>query len=105
MTSDELVHCKEHLASLEAFMGSRAYTGFLAARDAELRSINETILTVDPVERADEIEHWKLRGEKRCLEHMIVAFEDGADELRDRIAEIEESEMGAVSPNENKLSV
>ena len=54
-----------------------------------MRLIKETILELDPVSREDEVEQYKLRGEKRCLEGMLTVFADALDDLKDRIDEIE----------------
>ena len=92
MPSEELINAKANLAALEAFLGSRAYVGFVEARKEELRQVRETILSVDPVDRTDEIEHFKLRGEMRVLEDMLTVFESAAEELKDRIEDLEQEE-------------
>jgi predicted nuclease with TOPRIM domain len=95
MPSEELVNAKAHLQALDAFLGSRAYVGFTEARREELKQVQDSILNVDPIDRQDEIEHFKLRGEMRVLEEMLTTFEGAAEELRDRIADLEEEEEGS----------
>lgn len=92
MASEELIRLKEHLVSLEAFIDSPAHVGFLAARQEEIREIDYTLLEVDPVDHEDEIEHYKWRGERRCLKSMLTVFSDAAEALRDRISDLEDEE-------------
>ena len=105
MPSEELNNAKEHLASLEAFVRSRAHVGFIAARNEELRQLEEAMLEVDPVTREDEIEQCKLRGERRCLKSMLGIFTTAVEDLKDRIADLEDEEMNAVAPNEDRREV
>jgi hypothetical protein len=92
MISEELLKLKEHETSLEAFLVSRAYRGFLSARKEEIRVIEDTILEVDPVTREEEVEQMKARGERRCLRSMLTAFPDALEEVKDRIADLEDEE-------------
>jgi hypothetical protein len=92
MPSEELLRLKTHLGSLEAFLDSPAHTGFVSAREEEIRQIDEVLLEQDPMSRSDEIEHFKFRGERRCLKSMLTVFADAVDELRDRIADLEDEE-------------
>ena len=43
--------------------------------------------------REDEIEQFKLRGEKRCLEGMLSLFPDALEELKDRIDDLESEDL------------
>jgi hypothetical protein len=95
MPGEELINAKAHLQALEAFLESRAHTGYVEARKEELKQVQDSILSVDPVDRTDEIEHFKLRGEMRVLEELITTFEVAAEGLRDRIADLEEEEEGS----------
>src|SRR5258705_10229826 len=92
MASEELIRLKEHLVSLEVFIDSPAHVGFLAARQEEIRQIEDTLRDVDRVDRGDEIEQYKFRGERRCLKSMVTVFSDAAEELRDRISDLEDEE-------------
>jgi chromosome segregation ATPase len=102
MPSEELIRLKAHLGSLEAFLHSPAHTGFVAARQEEIRVIEETLLDIDPVNHETEIEHFKFRGERRCLKSMITVFADAMEELKDRIADLEDEETDVVAPNEDR---
>jgi predicted nuclease with TOPRIM domain len=91
--TEELMRLRKHRDSLEAFIGGPAHAGYVAARQEELRLVKETILELDPVSREDEVEQYKLRGEKRCLEGMLSVFADALEDLKDRIDEIESEDL------------
>jgi hypothetical protein len=103
--NEELIRYKEELAALEAFRQSKAYPSYLASRRQELKDIEEEILMSDPVDRSDEIEQFKLRGERRLIEQMMNYFDRAIADVKDSIAELEdqEQEMTAVSPDEDGL--
>jgi hypothetical protein len=108
MASEELIYAKEHLASLEAFRRSKGHDAWVASRERDLREIGEEILVSDPVDRAGEIEQFKLRGERRYIEvraGLVNYFDNAIETVKDRIAELEdeEQEMNAVSRNEDTL--
>jgi chromosome segregation ATPase len=90
--TEELIRLKKHLESLEAFLSRPAHKGFVAAREAEIAQIEEALLDNDPVNHVDEIEHYKFRGERRCLKSMLTVFSDAMEELKDRISELEDEE-------------
>jgi hypothetical protein len=90
--TEELIKLKAHEKALETFLDSPAHTGFVAARQEELRLVKDTILELDPVRREDEIEQYKLRGEMRVLEGLVGCFPDALEELRDRISDLEDEE-------------
>jgi hypothetical protein len=57
-----------------------------------LELIREAILDLDPIERAEEIEGYKLRGEMRLLEQLVNNFPTALEDLRDRISDLEDEE-------------
>lgn len=83
---------QRHLESLESFLGSPAHLGFVAARRSEIKSTEEAIVLLDPIERKDEIEGLKLRGELRLLIELVETFEDARVALKARIEELLERE-------------
>ena len=62
----------------------------------------KTILDIDPVRREDEIEQFKLRGEKRCLEGMLNLFPDALEELKDRIDDLESENLNEANARPRK---
>lgn len=90
---DELDSKKKHLVALEAFVDSAAHKGFIAAREYDIRTIKDAILMVDPVDRSDEIEGFKLRGELRYAEQMVKTFEDALVNLKVRVDELVERQL------------
>jgi hypothetical protein len=114
MASEELIYLRDHLASLEAFRKSKGHDAWVASRKEDLREIEAEILDLDPIDRAGEIEQFKLRGEKRYMEvrgGLVGYFDMAIERVKDAIAELEDREAGglrqretsAVSPNEDML--
>jgi hypothetical protein len=89
MTND-IMRLKAHEKALEEFIGGPAHAGYVEARTRELEMVREAILDLDPVERADEIEGYKLRGEMRLLEHLVNNFPTALEDLKDRISDLED---------------
>ena len=83
-------------------MQGPAHAGYLAARRAELGAIERQILEFDPVTREQEIEHFKLRGEKRCLEGMLEVFTGALEQLKDEIDELESTDFKEVNAQPRK---
>lgn len=90
--SFELDAARTHLESLETFLASRAHEGYVAARRAEIKILEDAIIAHEPVDRVSEIEGFKLRGELRSQTEMLSCFEDARDTLKDRINEMVEQE-------------
>jgi len=90
--TEELMKLRKHRDALEAFIKGPAHAGFVAARQEELRLVERTILDIDPLRHEDEVEQYKLRGEKRLLEGLLDVFPDALEELRDRISDLEDEE-------------
>jgi hypothetical protein len=84
---------QKHLEALEAFLDSPAHNGFVVARAHDIQLLKESILMVEPEDRASEIEGFKLRGELRYAEQMVKTFEDARVSLKDRIDEMVEREL------------
>jgi hypothetical protein len=93
--SQEVEAKKKHLEALESFIKSPAHRGFVAAREYDIKSLKESILIVEPVDRETEIEGFKLRGELRYAEQMVKTFEDARVTLKDQIDEMVELELQA----------
>jgi hypothetical protein len=89
MTND-VMRLKAHEKALEEFIEGPAHAGYVEARTRELEMVREAILDLDPVERADEIELYKLRGEMRLLEQLVNNFPIALEDLRDRISDLED---------------
>lgn len=80
----------KHLIELELFLTTSVYAGWQTARKAQLTEIETAIVDIDPVDRAAEIESYKLRGERRLLQDLENQFEDVRETLKSRLDEIEE---------------
>lgn len=91
--SEELDAKKRHLESLEMFLKSPAHKGFVAAMNYDIAATRDAIIAVDPRNREDEIECFKLRGELRALEARVTMFEDARVTLKDRIDELVERDI------------
>ena len=100
--TEELMRLRKHRDALEAFLKGPAHAGYVAAREEELRLVERTILDIDPVRREDEIEQFKLRGEKRCLEGMLNLFPDALEELKDRIDDLESENLNGANARPRK---
>lgn len=91
--SDELKKKREHLASLEDFLQSPAFTGYKAAIKYDIETTKSEIIAIEPLGLGDMIEEFKLRGELRCLEQMQTIFEDARVNLKNRVDELAEAEI------------
>jgi hypothetical protein len=100
--TEELMKLRKHRDALEAFIAGPAHAGYVSARQEELRVVERTILDVDPMRREDEIEHFKLRGEKRCLEGLIEVFPNALSELKDMIDDLELEDLSEVNARPRK---
>lgn len=102
MPSEELIKKKKHLKSLEEFLDGPAYSGFVIAIEEEVRQIESIILDNFPVDVSDMLEQCSLRGQKMCLESMLSRFVNAAEELRDRISEMEDEETHGAERSRSK---
>ena len=88
----ELVKMKMHEKALEEFIGGPVHARYMEARKKELFNVCQAILDIDPVGRSDEVEEYKLRGEKRVLEELVNSFYTILEDLKDQISELEDEE-------------
>lgn len=99
------LHHQKHLESLELFMVSIAYKGYLAARKKEIFELKEAILLNEPTDQKSQAEDFKMRGELKTLEQMLNVFEDARLTLKRRIEEMLERENQKTEnesePNDN----
>jgi hypothetical protein len=93
MPSEELLKKKKHLKSLEDFLESPAYNGFIIGIEEEIKQMNAVILENFPMDVSDVFEQCSVRGQKECLESMRHRFKNAADELRDMISDMEDEEI------------
>lgn len=84
---------REHLAALDAFMVSPAYTGHQAALKEEIRLNEQAQVAIVPDSLSNIVELLQLKGEHRCLTERLGVFEDARVSLSDRIDEIVETEI------------
>ena len=102
--TEELMKLRKHRDALEAFIKGPAHAGFVAARQEELRLVERTILDIDPLRHEDEVEQYKLRGEKRLLEQLIDVFPEALEELRDRISDLEDEDNDRVAKSSREVN-
>ena len=91
--SQEVEAKRKHLAAIDAFIESPAYTGYLAARKQELRDNEDAQVAIVPDSLSNIIELIQLKGEHRYLESTITMFEDARVSLGRRIDEMVEAEL------------
>lgn len=84
---------RKHLAAIDAFIESPAYTGYLAARKLELRENEEAQVAIVPDSLSNLVELIQLKGEHRYIESTLTMFEDARVSLNDRIDEMVETEL------------
>lgn len=95
--STEIIEKQKHLDELTAFIGSRVYEGFVAARKAEIEIVKQQILNNRPTTQENIAIQLHSFGEWDNLESMVTIFEDAARNLKARISEMTdlETESGA----------
>lgn len=89
---------KGYLEELVPFLQGRVHFGWQKARASRQTELEQTILQFDPIDRKDEIEVLKLRGELRLLQDLENQFEDTRKSLEERLEEIE----NLLNPNTDK---
>lgn len=89
---------QKHLTELVSFLSGDVFKNWQKARASRLAETDQTILEFDPVDRKDELEVLKLRGERRLLIDLENQFEDTRKSLEDRLEEIE----NLLNPNTDK---
>jgi len=85
---DARVKLQEVEKAWTAFIVSPAYGYYVSARQQEIEQLRFDIVNIDPVERKDEIESYKMRGDLRTTEEFLTLFEETAASLRDRINQL-----------------
>jgi hypothetical protein len=100
--TEQLMKLRKHRDALEAFIKGPAHAGYVSARQEELRVVERTILDIDPMRREDEIEQYKLRGEKRCLESLIEVFPNALLELKEMIDDLEGEDLSEANARPRK---
>lgn len=90
MTTGDIMRLKAHEKALVEFIEGPAHAGYVEARKRELFDVREAILGLDPIDRKDEIEQYKLRGEMRVLENLVDNFPNALEDLRERISDLED---------------
>lgn len=92
MASEELIRKRKHLKALEDFVDGPGYVGFKAYIEEEIRQLDERILEECPTDVETVFAQLGDRGERRCYEAMLTVFQNGIEELKDRISELEDEE-------------
>lgn len=90
--SPDLVKMRAHEKALEEFIEGPIHVRYVEARKKELNNVCQAILDIDPVGRNEEVEEYKLRGEKRVLEELVNSFYTILEDLKDQISELEDEE-------------
>lgn len=76
------------LAAYKAFVSSPGYGSFQKTFEEDALLKERDIVDLDPVDRASEIESFKLRGDLRTLQGQIDFFEDAVATLEDEIQQM-----------------
>lgn len=90
---ESIMAMRDHLKALVAFIGSVAHKKYKQATAVEIETTRTACLIVEPVTDEDTAEHFKLKGELRCLEQRLTMFEDARVTLEDRIDKAVEKEQ------------
>lgn len=90
MSEERLDELQKHLKALDAFLISDAHTGYLAARNDEIESLQNLILATLPntLDNISQILGW--HGEITSQTQMKTTFEDARVTLKDRIDKLVE---------------
>lgn len=81
------------LMAYKAFLESPGYAYYVSSRKLELTNLESAVVELDPIDRKDEIESFKLRGDIRTTREFIPLFEDTVSRLEDRIEAMLEAEQ------------
>jgi hypothetical protein len=92
----ELIKMKAHEKALEEFIEGPIHARYVEARRKELFNVCQAILDIDPVGRSEEVEEYKLRGEKRVLEELVNSFPAILEDLKDQISDLEDEEANLI---------
>lgn len=75
------------------FVKTAAFAEYRRSREKEIADLRDSIVSMDPLTREDEIESLKMRGDLRTTEQFLTLFEDTAASLKHRIAQLREREQ------------
>lgn len=81
------------LTAFEAFMASPGYEYYLKARRIEYHNLESDIVHLEPIDRKDEIESFKLRGDLRTTLEFINLFNGTVSHIKDRLEAMLEAEQ------------
>lgn len=90
--SEEVKKLEKHLAALEAFIASPAHTGYVAARQEEIDTIEQRILLTPPIDDGSRSVQLMAFGELDSQREMLKTFEDARLTLKARIDDAVERE-------------
>lgn len=82
-----------------AFLSTEAHDHFVRSRKAEVIEIANAIVALDPMDRRDEIESFKMRGDMRTTEEFVTLFEDTLRSLDERIQQLLDAEQPTETRN------
>lgn len=82
------VHLQQLLVEYQAFMQTSAFRHYVKMRERESDGIKMDIITIDPIDRAAEIESFKMRGDLRTTDEFKTLFEDTTASLVDQIEQL-----------------
>jgi hypothetical protein len=91
--SESVSAMRQHLKALNDFLGSIVHEKYKSATEVEIATTKEAALIVEPVTDMERAEHFKLKGELRCLESRLTMFEDARVKLEDRLDQAIEREQ------------
>jgi hypothetical protein len=94
MPSEELLKKKTHLKALEEFIAGPAYNGFLVGIEEEIRQLELMVLDTYPADLGGVFKQCGIRGQIECLASMLDRFINAMEELKDKIADLEDEEGG-----------
>lgn len=97
MTDEDSVEKRQELqkvlAAWETFISSPGYPYYIGAREAEIEIKRDELISIDPIDRKDEIEAYKMRGDLRTTEEFLTLFEETVANLKNRIEQMLETEQ------------
>jgi hypothetical protein len=91
--TEDLLKKKRHLKALEDFIASPAHEGFIIGIEEEIRQLEGLLLDMPLTDLETVFRQCGIKGQRECLYTMLDRFTGALEELKDRIAEMEDSEM------------
>lgn len=83
---------EKHLASLEDFMASPAYSGYVAAKQHEINTLQGQILDSQVTDIPGVLLLLNLKGQLDTNREALTTFEDARNTLKDRVRQMLERE-------------